>query len=92
MRLTELVETLDRQDVDHRDGVRFGKAEPGSSEITISYQRWMDMGKPGQILSRISVPGEPVCTCGPGKELVCHSWGSEPHYAGCPRWGTPLAS
>jgi len=33
---------------------------------------------------------EPVCTCGPGKELVTRMLDAEPHFAGCPRWGTKL--
>jgi len=31
-----------------------------------------------------------ICTCDEGKNKVCHNLGNEPHYSGCPRWGTPL--
>lgn len=30
------------------------------------------------------------CTCDEGREKVCHDLRVEPHYSGCPRWGTPL--
>lgn len=32
---------------------------------------------------------EPVCTCDEGRHGVTRQFGHEPHYAGCPRWGTP---
>lgn len=37
-----------------------------------------------------NAPPEKVCTCGPGKELVTRMLDAEPHFAGCPRWGTKL--
>lgn len=32
----------------------------------------------------------PECTCDEGRHGVTRQFGNEPHYAGCPRWGTPL--
>lgn len=78
-----------------RDGVTFSSTNHKASTVTIDFARWADMGYPNQIrtviepVSRERRP-EPVCTCGEGREQVTRFWGNEPHYAGCPRWGTPL--
>lgn len=88
MRLQRHEAILDR-DATRSDSVRvmFSSSTWGTAEVSLPTQRWFDMGQP----SRIKVTVELACTCGPGREHVAHHMNTEPHFAGCPRWGTPLA-
>ena len=83
------------------DKVRFMNPSVSSApEVTLDTVRWIEMRHPRQITVTIH-PGvrtdvdhgdlEPVCTCGPNRDAVCRDLRNEPHFARCPRWGTPLA-
>lgn len=98
MTLTERTETMQLDDVDPRQGVRFANTQFHGSQVTLNFATWVDMGSPRQVLVTVTrvprpqrVP-ERACTCGPGKEQVAHDLRNEPHFIGCPRWGTRLAS
>lgn len=88
--LTEKTEILEMQDP-KLDGVTFSSTHHKASTVTIDFVRWLDMGRPAKIVVTITpAGGGSICTCGPGREAVAHDFRNEPHYAGCPRWGTPL--
>jgi hypothetical protein len=78
------------------DKVRFKNPSVAQApEVILDTVRWIEMRHPRQITvtiqAGIQTDIEPVCTCGPNRDAVCHDLRNEPHFAGCPRWGTPLA-
>lgn len=91
MHLVGKKEVLDLQgEPSQRDGVTFSSTAYLASTITLNFVRWVDMGSPRQIVATIELPV--LCTCGPGRESVAHDMRNEPHFAGCPRWGTRKAA
>lgn len=52
--LTEKTEILDMTEAYIKTGVKFGSTSYKSSQVTIDFVRWLDMGRPWQIVVTIT--------------------------------------